>query len=61
MTRSNGWNKFVCASPVSRTKVILSKYVAGIFSIVVMNAVIMLDNAAVGSPLPAWSYPFFCA
>ena len=57
--KANGWNKFICASPVSRTKVILSKYVAGILSIAVMNAVIVLDNAAVGSPLPAWSYPVF--
>ena len=57
--KANNWNKFVCASPLSRTKVVLSKYIAGIASIVVMNLLIVVDNAAIGSPMPAWSYPVF--
>ena len=57
--KANNWNKFVCASPISRTKVVLSKYIAGIASIVVMNLLIVVDNAAIGSPMPAWSYPVF--
>ena len=57
--KANNWNKFVCASPISRTKVVLSKYIAGIASIVVMNLLIVLDNVAIGSPMPVWSYPVF--
>ena len=57
--KANNWNKFVCASPLSRTKVVLSKYIAGIASIVVMNLLIVVDNLAAGSPLPVWSYPVF--
>ena len=45
--KANNWNKFVCASPLSRTKVVLSKYIAGIASIVVMNLLIVVDNAAI--------------
>lgn len=57
--KANNWNKFVCASPLSRTKVVLSKYIAGIASIVVMSLLIVLDNVAIGSPMPVWSYPVF--
>lgn len=55
----NGWNKFVCASPISRTQVVLSKYISGMFSVVLMNLLIVVNNWAVGSPLPVWSYPLF--
>ena len=55
----NGWNKFVCASPISRTQVVLSKYISGMFSVVLMNLLIIVNNWAAGSPLPVWSYPLF--
>ena len=55
----NGWNKFVCASPISRTQVVLSKYISGMFSGVLMNLLIVVNNWAAGSPLPVWSYPLF--
>ena len=55
----NGWNKFVCASPISRTQVVLSKYISGMFSVVLMNLLIVVNNWAAGSPLPVWSYPLF--
>ena len=55
----NGWNKFVCASPISRTQVVLSKYISGLFSVVLMNLLIVVNNWAAGSPLPVWSYPLF--
>ena len=55
----NGWNKFVCASPISRTHVVLSKYISGMFSVVLMNLLIVVNNWAAGSPLPVWSYPLF--
>ena len=55
----NRWNAFICASPLSRTKVVLSKYLAGLGSVVVMNLIIIADNLALGSPLPSWSYPVF--
>ena len=55
----NGWNKFVCASPISRTQVVLSKYISGMFSVVQMNLLIVVNNWAAGSPLPVWSYPLF--
>ena len=54
--KANNWNKFVCASPLSRTKVVLSKYIAGIASIVVMNLLIVLDNVA-GVELPGVPVP----
>lgn len=57
--KTNNWNKFVCASPLSRAKVVLSKYAAGMLSIAVMNLLIVLDNTLMGSPLPVWSYPVF--
>lgn len=57
--KANHWNQFVCASPISRTKVVLSKYLAGIISLVAMNLLIVVDNLAAGSPLPVWSYPVF--
>ena len=53
----NGWNKFVCASPISRTQVVLSKYISGMFSVVLMNLLIVVNNWAAGSPLSVWSYP----
>lgn len=56
-----GWNKFVCASPISRTQVILSKYLAGILSAAVFGLMIIVGNLAAGSPMPSWAYPlFFC-
>lgn len=55
----NGWNKFVCASPISRTQVVLSKYISGMFSVVLMNLLIVVNNWAAGSPFPVWSYPLF--
>ena len=55
----NGWNKFVCASPISRTQVVLSKYISGMFSVVLMNRLIVVNNWAAGSPLSVWSYPLF--
>ena len=55
----NGWNKFVCASPISRTQVVLSKYISGMFSVVLMNLLIVVNNWATGSPLSVWSYPLF--
>ena len=55
----NGWNKFVCASPISRTQVVLSKYISGMFSVVLMNLLIVVNNCAAGSPLSVWSYPLF--
>ena len=55
----NGWNKFVCASPISRTQVVLSKYISGMFSVVLMNLLIVVNNWAAGSPLSVWSYPLF--
>lgn len=55
----NGWNKFVCASPISRTQMVLSKYISGMFSVVLMNLLIVVNNWAAGSPLPVWSYPLF--
>ena len=55
----NGWNKFVCASPISRTQVVLSKYISGMFSVVLMNLLIVVNNWGAGSPLPVWSYPLF--
>ncbi len=55
----NGWNKFVCASPISRTQAVLSKYISGMFSVVLMNLLIVVNNWAAGSPLPVWSYPLF--
>ena len=54
-----GWNKFVCASPISRTQVVLSKYLAGLVSLGVMNLLIVVDNVAIGSPMPGWSYAVF--
>lgn len=55
----NGWNKFVCASPISRTQVVISKYISGMFSVMLMNLLIVVNNWAAGSPLPVWSYPLF--
>ena len=57
--KANNWNKFVCASPVSRTKVVLSQIPGGLVSLAAMNLLIVLDNLAAGSPLPVWSYPVF--
>lgn len=54
--KANGWNKFICASPISRKQVVLSKYLAGLITIVVINLVIIADNMAVGSPIPVWGY-----
>ncbi|MGI6254989.1 MAG: ABC-2 transporter permease [Acutalibacter sp.] len=54
--KTNGWDKFICASPISRTQVVLSKYLAGLISIAAINLVIVLDNMAVGSPMPVWGY-----
>ena len=53
----NRWNAFICASPLSRTKVVLSKYLAGLGSVVVMNLIIIADNLALGSPLPRLELP----
>lgn len=56
-----GWNKFVCASPISRTKVILAKYFAGILSASAFGLVIIVSNLTAGSPMPSWAYPLlFC-
>ena len=55
----NGWNKFVCASPISRTQVELSKYISGMFSVVLVKLLIVVNNWAAGPPLPVWSYPLF--
>ena len=56
-----GWNKFVCASPVSRTKVILMKYLEGILSSLVIGLLVVVCNLAAGSPMPSWAYPLlFC-
>lgn len=49
-----GWNKFICASPISRTKVILSKYLAGVASLAIFAGIIMLNNLAAGSPISSW-------
>ena len=54
--KTNGWDKFICASPISRKQVVLSKYLAGLITIVVINLVIIADNMAVGSPIPVWGY-----
>ena len=53
------WNKFICASPISRGKVVLSKYIAGLVSTAVMNLIVIADNLGLGCPMPAWSYPVF--
>ena len=45
--KTNNWNKFVCASPLSRAKVVLSKYAAGMLSIAVMNLLIEIGRAHV--------------
>ena len=57
--KANGWNKFICASPISRGKVVLSKYIAGLVSTAVMNLIVIADNLGLGCPMPAWSYPVF--
>lgn len=51
------WNKFICASPISRLKVVLSKYLAGIVSTLLATAIIVLNNAVSDFPIPLWSYP----
>ncbi len=55
--KASGWNKFICASPITRTQVILSKYLAGFASLLLINGLIVLENILMGSPMPAWAYP----
>ena len=54
--KANGWDRFICSSPISRTHVVLSKYLAGLFSIVLMNLLMILECAAVKAPIPLWGY-----
>lgn len=51
MIRLPGWNRFISASPISRNKVIFSKYVFGLVDAAVFTLLTMLANVLTGNAL----------
>ena len=49
--KTSGWNRFISASPISRNKVILSKYVFGLVDAAVFTLLTMLANVLTGNEL----------
>lgn len=54
-----GWNKFICASPISRFKVIASKYLFGIASALFFTLLSVGVNLFSGCMLPFWGHLVF--
>lgn len=52
--KTSGWNRFVCASPISRDKVILAKYVYGVIDAIVFTLIAALANVLTGGLFPLW-------
>ena len=53
--KTSGWNRFICASPISRDKVVLSKYVYGVIDAAVFTLIVVLANVLTGNHLPFWA------
>lgn len=54
-----GWNKFICASPISRFKVIASKYLLGVASALFFTLLSVGVNLFSGGMLPVWAHFVF--
>lgn len=56
-----GWDKFICASPISRKKVILTKYVLMLLTDTAVILLIGVTNQLVGSAIPLNFLPLLLA
>lgn len=58
---TSGWNRFVCASPIPRNRVILSKYIIIPFCELVFLVMGLTADLACGMPVPFWTFLCFYA
>lgn len=59
--KQSGWNRFICASPISRNRVVLSKYIITPALTVAFLGMALLADLACGSPIPFWAFLCFFA
>ena len=52
--KSSGWNRLICASPISRDQVVLAKYIYGVIDAAAFTLIAALANVLTGSQLPLW-------
>jgi len=53
LDKQSGWNKFICASPIPRNRVILSLYLSSLISNGFFVGLLLLIN------LRAWAFPYW--
>lgn len=54
--KNSGWNRFICASPIPRSRVILSKYLSGLLTALFFTGIAFLANLLAGNQMPAWAF-----
>lgn len=59
--KQNGWNRFICASPIPRNRVVLSKYIITPALTAAFLGMALLADLACGSPIPLWAFLCFFA
>ncbi len=56
LDRQSGWNRFVCASPIPREKIILSTYLSALISNVFFLCLLILGKVVSQSSHPFWIF-----
>lgn len=54
--RINGWNRFICASPIPRSKVMLAKYISVLLTDGFLFGLLVAAWACGGREIPAWAF-----
>lgn len=59
MDRANGWDKFVCSSPIPRSKTMLAKYILVPGTTAFFLCIGLIPDLACGMPVPPISFLFY--
>lgn len=60
LDKQSGWNRFICASPIPRDKVVLSLYLSALISNCFFVGLLLLINLRAGA-FPYWLFPMLFA
>lgn len=56
MDKQSGWNQFICASPIPRSRVMLSLYLSTLLSNCFFICLLLLINLCGGGAFPPWLF-----
>ncbi len=59
--KTSGWNKFICASPIPRNRVVLSKYILAPALTAALLVTGLIADLVCGTPIPLWAFLCFFA